>query len=140
MRLPCQQKELADRAEHAKLFPPCEHTPIGRLARLLQRWRQGWQGACIVIPLMSHQDARVGGSNRDAVTCCSGSPNLGLANTHKSRNKSLQRIASSRRLSTERLFGFEQSKPATAQGQRKFLCVFKKKRHCAQLVILSPHF
>src|SRR5690348_3760898 len=59
MRLPCQKKELADRAEHAKFFAPCEHTSIGGLARLLQRWRQGWQGACIVIPLVSHPCARL---------------------------------------------------------------------------------
>jgi hypothetical protein len=78
--------------------------------------------------------------NRITVTYCSGSPNLGLANTNKAAASHCSRRLPVKRLSTERLFGFEQSKPAIARGQRKFLCVLKKEQQGAQLVILSPHF
>jgi hypothetical protein len=64
--------------------------------------------------------------NRTAVTYCSGSPDLGLATSHKSRCNHLRQIASSRRLVNWKRHYFQQSKPAIAQGQRKFLSVLKK--------------
>jgi hypothetical protein len=65
--------------------------------------------------------------NRTAVTYCSGSPNLGLATSHKSRCNHLRQIASSKEdLSTGSVIIFSRVNPQSRRVKGNS-CVFSKK-------------